>query len=384
MACSGQVVFTRHLDRIVSADWASGVIAAESGVTLSELLALAIPRGWFLPVTPGTKYVTLGGAVANDVHGKNHHVRGTFGCHVRRLGLVRSDRGEFTCSADLNQDVFSATIGGLGLTGIITWVELQLMPIAASSLDETSVRFGSLSEFFSLSREMDPSHEYTVSWIDCAARAGKAGRGIFTAANHAPSGALKPSGRRVMSVPFTPPVSAINPLTLRLFNAAYYARHPSGRRSRRVDYDSFFYPLDSILHWNRIYGPGGLQQFQCVVPDAAAEHAIAALLSVISASGKGSFLAVLKRCGRRTSPGLISFPLPGISLALDFAQSAELEHTLLPRLDAIVHDAGGRLYPAKDAHMKGKDFRAAYPAWEALEKLRDPMLCSRFWARVTA
>lgn len=384
LAASDHVIHTRSLDRIIAADWQTGTVVAEAGTTLAEVLDLSVPRGWFLPVTPGTKFVTLGGAVANDVHGKNHHRRGTFGRHVRSFGIVRSDRGHLTCTPQDNADLFRATIGGLGLTGIITWIEFQLIPIAASTLETVSIRFGSLKEFFDLSHEFDPAHEYTVSWVDCLAAGGAAGRGIFIAGNHAEAGALTPTSKAKLSIPFTLPLSAVNRLTLRLFNSAYYRTHPSRRRHKVVEYDSFFYPLDRILHWNRAYGRRGLQQFQCVIPDSPALPAVGELLATIAASGQGSFLAVLKRCGDIASPGLLSFPLPGISLALDFSQEAQPEKSLFPRLDAIVREAGGRLYPAKDAHMTSDDFRHFYPQWPLLEALRDPSLCSRFWKRVTA
>jgi len=383
LAASGHVLHMRPLARFISVDWTTGVVVAESGTTLDEILALAIPRGWFVPVSPGTKFVTLGGAIANDVHGKNHHLRGTFGRHVRRFRLLRSDRPPALCSAEENTDLFRATIGGLGLTGVIEWAELQLVPVRSSRMDVTTVRFGALDEFFALSGELDGTHEYTVAWVDCLAGGDAVGRGVFMAANHATGGGLQVDRRKKLSVPVTPPISAINGLSLRLFNSAYYRLHKAGRHRSQVAYDPFFYPLDRILHWNRIYGPRGFQQFQCVVPDAQAPTTVRALLAAIAAAGEGSFLAVLKMCGDVVSPGLLSFPLPGTSLALDFPQHARLGIGLFPRLDAIVRAAGGRLYPAKDAHMAGEDFRAAYPDWVRVEALRDPALGSRFWKRVT-
>lgn len=384
LAASGQLLQTRQLDRLLSADWDRGVIQAEAGVTLAELLAIAIPRGWFLPVTPGTKFVTLGGALANDVHGKNHHVRGTFGCHVQRFALQRSDRTEpLLCSREENAELFQASIGGLGLTGVITWVELQLMPIASSRIDSINVRFDSLAEFFSLSEEFDKTHEYTVAWIDCLAKGTSAGRGLFSVGNHARDGQLLVDDRRRLSVPLTPPITLMNKLSLNLFNNAYFHLHKPGRHASQGSYDPFFYPLDSILHWNRIYGRKGFQQYQCVIPDTAAETAMAEILASISASGSGSFLAVMKRCGDVPSPGLMSFPMPGVSLALDFPQQQRLQSGLFRRLDQIVRGAGGRLYPAKDAHMSGDDFRAFYPAWQQVDALRDPSLLSLFWKRVT-
>ncbi|WP_208598985.1 FAD-binding oxidoreductase [Desulfonatronum thioautotrophicum] len=383
LASSGHVLDMRQVDRFLSADWDEGVIRAEAGVTLEVVLALAIPRGWFLPVTPGTRYVTLAGAVANDVHGKNHHVRGTFGNHVRRLHLVRSDGPDQECSPRENADMFAATIGGLGLTGIITWVELQLMPIRSSRIVGTSIRFGSLDEFFTLSNELDPLHEYTVAWIDCLARGSDAGRGVYMVGNHALDGCLEIDPGRQLSVPFVLPFSAVNQLSLRLFNTIYYRARKSGRHSQVIPYAPFFYPLDKILHWNRLYGPRGFQQYQCVIPECHAEAAMLEILRTVATSGTGSFLAVLKRCGDVCSPGLLSFPLPGTTLALDFPRGRDTNNSLFPRLDAIVRAAGGRLYPAKDAAMRGEDFRAFYPNWEQLESLRDPVLCSRFWKRVT-
>lgn len=384
MAASGHVLCMRTLDRFIEVDWAAGIIRAEAGVTLAEILSLAIPRGWFLAVTPGTKFVTLGGAIANDVHGKNHHARGTFGNHVRCFGLVRNCQEPVVCSPSQNADLFAATIGGLGLTGIVNWAEIQLIPIQSSQIDCSVVRFDNLGEFFSLSSELDPQHEYSVAWIDCLAKGGQTGRGVFIVGDHAEYGSLEAETRSRLMVPVAPPVSLINRLSLKAFNETYWRVHPAALTRKRVNYEPFFYPLDRILHWNRIYGRKGFQQYQCVIPDVEAESATRELLKNIADSGQGSFLAVLKRCGDISSPGLLSFPRPGTSLALDFPQSSRLEKDLFSRLDCIVREAGGRLYPAKDAHMLGSDFRRFYPAWEKLEALRDPSLNSRFWRRVTA
>lgn len=383
LAVSDQVLNMRSLDRFIQVDWQEGTVLAEVGVTLGEILAITIPQGWFLPVTPGTQFATLGGAIANDVHGKNHHLRGTFGNHVRRFGLLRHGQELLTCSATENPELYAATIGGLGLTGVITWAEIQLMPIISSQIDSTLVRFDNLSEFFSLSAELDHQHEYSVAWIDCLAKGGKTGRGVFIVGDHAHYGSLEVCERPKRRMPLAPPFSLINNLSLHAFNEAYWRLHPAQRTRKRVSYEPFFYPLDRILHWNRIYGRRGFQQYQCVIPDAAAEMAMRELLGAIADSGQGSFLAVLKRCGDIASPGLLSFPMAGTSLALDFPQKAGLL-PLFKRLDTIVSEAGGRLYPAKDAHMSGNDFRKAYPDWEKLEALRDPTLMSHFWKRVTA
>jgi len=383
MASSDHVVHMRTLDRFIAIDWKTGLVTAEAGVTLAEVLALAIPQGWFLPVTPGTRFVTLGGALANDVHGKNHHVRGTFGRHVKRFGLTRSDRAPCVCSATENSELFAATIGGLGLTGIIAWMEIQLMPVQSSAIATQTIRFDGLQEFFALSGELDTQHEYSVSWIDCVASGKALGRGIFTVGDHARDGDLKLKRSSELRVPFTPPVSMINTLSLRAFNTAYYRAHKTGRHHSQSYYEPFFYPLDRILHWNRLYGPQGFQQYQCVVPEDSAADAIAELLATIAVAGTGSFLAVLKRCGDIASPGLLSFPLAGSSLALDFPQNPALDR-MLRQLDDITRAAGGRLYPAKDAHMSGDDFRECYPAWQQVESLRDPAINSRFWKRVSS
>jgi FAD/FMN-containing dehydrogenase len=382
LAASDQVLYMRPLDRFIEANWQTGLIRAEAGVTLDEVLKLAIPNGWFLPVTPGTQFITLGGALANDVHGKNHHVKGTFGCHVPRFGLIRSDRPPLTCSSQENAELYAATIGGLGLTGIIDWVELQMTPIRSSQIDATHIRFGNLDEFFAISAELDPKYEFTVSWIDCLARGKSVGRGIYMAGNHAEEGPLEFATPSKLNVPITPPISAINRLSLQLFNSAYYRVHRAGRHDSRISYEPFFYPLDRILNWNRIYGPRGFQQYQCAIPDGNSAAATRELLDAIAAAHRGSFLAVLKRFGNVASPGLLSFPLPGATLALDFPQQGETTARLFARLDAIVRVAGGRIYPAKDAHMSGKDFKNAYPEFEKISALSDPVISSRFWQRV--
>jgi len=382
MAASDHVITMRSMDRFVHVDWETGVIIVEAGITLSEVLAATIPNGWFLSVTPGTQFATIGGAIANDVHGKNHHSKGTFGNHLLSFGLIRSDEGHLTCSPTINPEMYTATVGGLGLTGIITFAEIQLLPINSSEIDSHTIRFGNLTEFFTLSSELDYKHEYSVAWIDCLASGNKIGRGVYIVGDHARYGELALSGSATLAVPFTPPLSLINNYSLRAFNELYWRAHPTKSVQNRISYEPFFYPLDRIKNWNRVYGPRGFQQYQCVIPDASAEIAIKELLKAISKSGQGSFLAVLKRCGDIKSPGLISFPLPGTSLALDFPHRSNLNN-LFSHLDEIVRRSGGRLYPAKDAHMSGNDFRHAYPEWERLESMRDRSLVSRFWKRVT-
>jgi FAD/FMN-containing dehydrogenase len=383
LAESSHVLGMSGMNRILAADWNTGLIRAEAGLTLADLLAVALPRGWFLPVSPGTKFVTLGGAVANDVHGKNHHVMGTLGRHVGRLSLFRSDQGKVECSPTERPDLFAATVGGLGLSGIILTVELQLRPVKSSNIELRSIRFGGLDEFFGLSQIHDRTHEYTVAWIDCLASGKQAGRGRYMAGNHADDGVLVHAPQSRLRMPFDPPVSLVNRASLRAFNTLYYHRQRKKETAQRVGYESFFYPLDRMLDWNRMYGRAGFQQYQCVVPQSDAREITRSMMKEIAASGTGSFLAVLKQCGTLDSPGLLSFPLHGVSLALDFPQRAEVNDRLFARLDALVHEAGGRLYPAKDAHMSAAHFQRAYPQWEKVQAMRDPQLLSRFWKRVT-
>lgn len=383
LAASGHVLAMQNMDRMLAADWETGVVLAQAGLTLAELIRIALPRGWFLPVTPGTKFVTLGGAVANDVHGKNHHVMGTFGRHVRHLVISRSDEGVTQCSPSQQPDMFAATVGGLGLTGVILAVEIQLRRVVSSEIEQRSIRFGGFDEFFELSQAHDASHEYTVAWIDCLASGKQAGRGYYIAGNHAQKGPIELATPGRLSMPIDPPFSLVNSFSLRAFNTLYYHRQIKKEVTSLIGYDPFFYPLDRLQQWNRMYGRSGFQQYQCVVPQQYGREVIRAVMQQISKSGTGSFLAVLKQCGELASPGLLSFPLHGVSLALDFPQRDQVNQRLFSKLDALVHEAGGRLYPAKDAHMSATHFKQAYPQWERIEALRDPQLLSQFWKRVT-
>jgi FAD/FMN-containing dehydrogenase len=383
LAESNHVLDMQSMDRILDVDWKKGVICAQAGLTFAELIRITLPQGWFLPVTPGTKFVTLGGAVANDVHGKNHHVMGTFGRHVRNLALYRSDEGLTECSPTIKPDLFAATIGGLGLTGVILAVEFQLRRVNSSEIEQRSIKFGGFDEFFELSQLHDSSHEYTVAWVDCLASGKQAGRGHYIAGNHLQEGNIELAPTGSLRIPIDPPFSLINSITLRAFNALYYNRQRKKEITNQVGYDPFFYPLDGLQQWNKIYGRSGFQQYQCVVPQQHGREVIRDIMRQISKSGTGSFLAVLKQCGELTSPGLLSFPLHGVSLALDFPQREQLNERLFKKLDALIYEAGGRLYPAKDAHMTAKHFQQAYSQWGKVEQLRDPKLLSAFWKRVT-
>ncbi|HYM08579.1 MAG TPA: FAD-binding oxidoreductase [Terriglobales bacterium] len=369
-----------RLDRILGFDADQGHILCEAGVSLSDILAVAVPRGWFLPVTPGTRFVTLGGAIANDVHGKNHHRAGTLGRHVRRLELCRSDHGLLLCSPESNPDLFRATIGGLGLTGVITCAEIALKKISGPFIDLETIPFHSLPEFLSLSHDSDQTFEYTVAWVDCVSQKGT--RGIFFRGNHSDRPGKAPRSGGHARVPFAFPGWVLNRYTMKLFNSAYYTRHAFGKRQSVAPYEPFFYPLDAVSQWNLIYGKQGFLQYQCVIPDDSFE-AFQEVLGLISRSHMGSFLAVMKRFGSVPSAGMMSFPRPGLTLALDFAMRGDSTLRLLDELDKVVIRSAGAVYPAKDARMSPAAFDASFPNWREFQEFIDPKLSSSFWRRVT-
>lgn len=378
------VMLTRGLDRLLAFNTRTGVLRCESGVTLDELLEFIVPRGWFLPVTPGTKFVTVGGAIANDVHGKNHHAVGTFGRHVLRFELQRSDGSRRVCSPTENADWFAATIGGLGLTGLIIWAEIQLKAIVSRAIRYEGTKFHGLDEFLALT-ESNRQHEYTVSWIDCVSQGKNAPRGIFMSGDHSEQASDKtPRRQRSLPFPIELPSIALNRATVGAFNSLYFHKQRAKTVSKLVDYEPFFYPLDAIANWNRMYGKQGLLQFQCVVPHTNGMEPVRAILKAIAASGMASFLAVLKVCGDAASPGVMSFPKPGITLALDFPIRKGRTFELVDRLNAMTEEAGGRIYPAKDARMTGKQFRNFYPRWQMFSSYIDPNFSSSFWRRVMA
>lgn len=368
---------TRGLDRFIHFDPHTGVLRAEAGVSLAEVLQLVLPQGWFLPVTPGTRFVTLGGAVANDVHGKNHHVHGSFGHHVRALELLRSDGSRRLCSPTQHPDWLRATVGGLGLTGLITWVELQLRRVAQAQVWAMNQRFATLDGYWALDAQWGSAWEYAVSWVDCL----RGGRGIFTVGQHAGQATgpapRDPAPRRF---PIDPPLSLVNGLSLRAFNTLYF--HKPLQRQGLMHWAPFFYPLDAVLQWNRIYGRPGFLQYQCVLPPATMRDAAQALFQHIGRRGQGSFLAVFKTFGQAPPPGMLSFARPGATLALDFPNRGDGTLKLLHELDAIVREAGGALYPAKDARMPPDLFRSGYPELEVFCRYLDPAFSSSFWRRV--
>jgi FAD/FMN-containing dehydrogenase len=373
---------TRTLNRLLAFDAETGELTCEAGVSLDELFRFAVPRGWFLPVTPGTRFVTVGGAIANDVHGKNHHVAGSFGDHVDELELVRTSGERFSCGPGERSDWFRATVGGLGLTGVIVRAKIRLARVSSPAILAESVPFASLDEFFALSRDSAAS-TYCAAWIDCFARGSGVGRGVFFRGDHAPAGTRwRSASNWHPRVPFSLPGWVMGGFTMRCFNAAYRFAHRRRTPPRAQSWQGFLHPLDGIRDWNRIYGRNGFLQWQCVVPHERAQDSIAEILGTVAHARQGSCLAVLKVFGDRAAPGLLSFPRPGTTLALDFSLSDPRTFGLLDRLDAVVMAAGGALYPAKDARMAPATFRASFAQLEAFRAFRDPGLRSAFWKRV--
>ncbi|MCK5876126.1 MAG: FAD-binding oxidoreductase [Candidatus Marithrix sp.] len=381
----GSIITTRALNHFISFNHETGLLRCEAGVSLAEILDLCVPLGWFLPTTPGTKFVTVGGAIANDVHGKNHHKAGTFGNNVPQFELLRSDGERLLCSPTSNQQYYAATISGLGLTGLITWAEIQLKPIHHRAMSTELIQFSGLEEFFEISAQSDQLYDYTVAWVDCGSQGEALGRGLFFRGNHVTEEEIPASWQvsdRTLTMPMDFPGFTLNKWTVATFNWMYYHKQSRKVIKSLVDYNPFFYPLDAILQWNRMYGKRGFLQYQFVV--SYEDHrVIRDILKVIAASGSSSFLAVLKTFGNLKSPGMLSFPRPGVTLALDFPIKGATTFELLERLDAMVREAGGVVYPCKDARLSARNFQTHYPQWTEFSKYIDPHFSSSFWRRVT-
>ncbi|MEP2705702.1 MAG: FAD-binding oxidoreductase [Roseibium sp.] len=379
---AGHTILAQSNNRILSFDPETGKLEAEAGVLLSEIIAHVAPHGWFPAVVPGTQFVTLGGAIANDIHGKNHHKRGTFGCHVLDIHLDRSDAPNCPQKLEQNTELFDATIGGMGLTGLIRTATIQLMPIDASQISQVTTRFENLETYFELAAAADERHEYAVAWIDSLSKGKQFGRGHLIAGDHAEAGTFPQSrAKAAISVPFKPFITPLQGPFLRLFNEIYFRGAPAGTSTKTEQFDKFFFPLDRLGHWNRLYGPRGLHQHQSVLPEAGGFEAVKSLLECTHISGQGSFLTVLKRFGAIPSPGFMSFPRPGYTLTLDFPDKGKVTLDLLQKLDDITLSMGGAINPYKDRRMTPETFAASFPQWRKLEALRDPALCSDFWTR---
>ena len=373
---NGRVILTERINRMLELDAKLGILRAEAGVTLAEILPVIVKQGWFLPVTPGTKFVSLGGCVAADVHGKNHHHEGGFAEYVIGIELILADGTQKTCSVTENEDLFWATVGGMGLTGIIGEVTLQLIPIQTSQMMVSHHAAHNIDHLFQLLQDPALDDRYSVAWIDCLATGDQLGRGIAMFGHHASAAEYKSDSplaskpKRIRSLPFDFPALALNPLTIGAFNKLYYYRESRKLTPFLADYDSYFYPLDAIGKWNRMYGKRGFVQYQCVIPEQTALEGISALLKELSGSRRASFLAVLKRMGAQ-GKGLLSFPLAGYTLALDLPIRDKGLFSLLDKLDKIVLQHGGRVYLAKDARMSAESFHAMYPRHEEWLRIKN-------------
>jgi FAD/FMN-containing dehydrogenase len=383
LPADGTMIDMRGMNRVLHLDPATGILRAESGLLLLDLLPHIIPHGWFPAVVPGTRLVTIGGAIANDIHGKNHHVNGTFGEHVRAFELWRSDGQKLLCSRQQNADLFHASIGGMGLTGLITWAEIQLMRTPSPNVVQEALPLENLADFFRLAPASDTTHAYSVAWLDSLATGPHLGRGVLLRANHAGESLLPAHrGAPLVSIPFTPPIPLVNRWSLRAFNSLYRRRTLSKTGEHPVPYTSFFFPLDTVGRWNRLYGPGGLRQHQSVIPMEHAERVITAMIEETHKARHGSFLTVLKLFADRPAAGLMSFPRAGATLTLDFPYLGARTDALLDRLDALTMSCGGRVNPYKDAHMSAATFAASFPQMRAFQAFMDPMARSQLAERV--
>lgn len=375
----GVLLDTSHLDRFIDVDYEQGTITCEAGVTLEQILELVTPHGWFLPVVPGTKHVTVGGAIANDIHGKNHLRYGTFGQHVIALTLLRSDRA-YVCSTTQNAQLFSATIGGLGLTGLVTQATIQLRKTPSPWMKTDVHSFTTLREGITLIQEQSRQHEYVIGQFD--ALPGSVGRGVLMIGDHAAGHTQKIPKNKTITVPLMAPNWLLNDLGMRVFNQ-FYNMSKAWQKNKTVHYQPYFFPLDSIGYWNRLYGTRGFIQYQSVVPTARAAETYEKMLKLITQTRHGSYLASLKIFGTKVSPGLLSFPRPGIVIALDFPFKGEATLQLLEQFDELVRQAGGAVYPAKDSRMSAVSFKQYYPRWQEFTQYIDPAFSSSFWRRVS-
>jgi decaprenylphospho-beta-D-ribofuranose 2-oxidase len=366
-ANASRVLRMSYCDHFLEFDEKTGELTAEAGITLREILKLIVPKGWFLPVTPGTSYVTLGGAIASDVHGKNHHSAGTFGQHVKSVNMMLGTGEVVIASNDTNTDLFHATCGGMGLIGVILSATIQLIPIRSSFIKQKTIKADCI-EAACESFEDNSNSTYSVAWIDCLAKGKSLGRSILMLGEHAEQGGLEIDLKEPVSVPVYTPSALLNRVTMKTFNGAYWHK-AKDERSQIVPLIPYFYPLDAIGNWNKLYGKAGFLQFQCVIPKVDGIANMRKLLTEITESGEGSFLAVLKQFGK-ANDNLLSFPTEGYTLALDFKLTSSAI-TTLRRLEEIVVGMGGRLYLTKDAVMQEDTFKATYPNWEKFESVRE-------------
>lgn len=387
---NGVLIDNKKLNKIIEFDKENKTIKVESGILLSELIEFLVPKGFFPPVVPGTKYITLGGAIANDIHGKNHHSAGSIGCFVEEFELI-NEYGEYMCSKNENQELFYATIGGIGLTGYITWIKLKLKKIENSFIRNEGIKFNSIEEFFAINKESIEQYEYTVAWLDISSSTKTLGRGIYLRGNHISNNDLVDKTHLSIhkhgnNLPLTPEV--INIKTINIFNKLYFHKQLNKKQESIIHYDKYFFPLDGVGNWNKLYGKNGFLQYQFVLPLLKSEieniKILKQILTSINESGFVSFLTVLKTFGDKKSGGLLSFPKEGITLAIDFKIDNKFQDLLklLDYLDSIITEQNGAIYIAKDARMSSTTFKKSYPNWQEFAKYKSINITSDFWERV--
>jgi len=366
-ALSSNIISVKPKDYFIDFDEEKGLLHVQAGVLLSEILESYVPRGWFLKVTPGTKLITVGGAIASDVHGKNHHVEGCFSECIQEFEIMLADGGVVTCSKQATPELFKATCGGMGLTGIILSAHIYLKKINSQYIDQTTIKTKNLKETFE-AFEAYQDKPYSVAWIDCLAKGDNVGKCLLMVGDFRDDGKLNYKLKSKKNLPFNFPSFALNNWSVRIFNWLYYSKAKKGVSKQRVDIDTFFYPLDAIGHWNRIYGKNGFTQYQFILPKETSYKGLEEILSAISKSGKGSFLAVLKLYGK-ANDNWLSFPMEGYSLALDFKIEKGL-FDLLDKLDEIVVKHKGRIYLTKDVRVSKEIFEKGYPQIETFRQYR--------------
>jgi len=366
-ALSDEVLAFRNLNHLLDFNPKSGVVRTQAGVTLKELIDTFTPKGWFLPVTPGTQYVTVGGAIASDVHGKNHHKEGSFSDFVDEMTVLLPDGSRCTCSREKTPELFRATAGGMGLTGFILDATIRLKPISSAYVDTMTIKAENLEEALELF-EKYKQITYSVAWIDTLASGRKMGRSLVMLGEHSTDGKLSVPPTTELAIPIDFPEFALNPLSVSLFNRLYFNKVFEKKSTGKAPYEAFFHPLDAILQWNRMYGRSGFTQYQFVIPKSETARGLKKILSEIAKARMGSFLAVLKLFGEGND-NYLSFPMEGYTLALDFAiRPGVLE--VLNRLDNLVLEHGGRLYLTKDVRMSEATFKQGYPNWKTFDELR--------------
>jgi FAD/FMN-containing dehydrogenase len=379
----GALISTRGLNRFLSFDEQSGILCCQSGVSLSEILDFAVPKNWFLPVSPGTKHVSVGGAIANDVHGKNHQTAGTFGENVIEFELERSNGERFLCSREKNPELFKATIAGLGLTGLILWAKIRLKKITSPFMKCRNIIFHSLEEFFDVSREFSDQHEYSVAWMDCASKSSQFGRGIFMCADHGADGSDNNYSKRYINLPVYLPKGIVTNYAVSGFNKLYFALMEKRKAEFTAHYDPYFYPLDVIGSWNRIYGKNGFFQFQGVVPYGDNNKLALGVFEILKKSEHCSYLTVVKEFSEREASGLMSFPRKGLTICFDIPNKGPDTLKFIKKLNDYACSAGGAIYPAKDASMSPDNFITSYRNISEFSGFIDKKFSSSFWRRVS-